>query len=216
MNTKRLAVALVVLGFPACGGGNTPAAPPPVTTPPTTLPNFSGAYSGLMDYNVGGLGVVRVNARTTLTHTGNTISYTPLQVSGTGVNASYPLGNATIVSGTANGGTVYQSSGCGTMNVETVTRFGPPLINLTVELRPQSCGNSRMVGELSSAPGQGGACAPCGSSADCRAGLTCQQFRDSAGNVRNLCGDANPNMTCPASAGGAEAFQADLAARSER
>lgn len=42
------------------------------------------------------------------------------------------------------------------------------------------------------------ACEPCTNVDDCQSGLTCQQFRDSAGNIRNLCGDANPNMTCPA------------------
>ena len=41
------------------------------------------------------------------------------------------------------------------------------------------------------------ACEPCDAVDDCESGLTCQQFRDSSGNIRNLCGDANPNMTCP-------------------
>lgn len=42
------------------------------------------------------------------------------------------------------------------------------------------------------------ACEECSNVEDCDDGLTCQQFRDSSGNIRNLCGDANPNMTCPA------------------
>ena len=41
-------------------------------------------------------------------------------------------------------------------------------------------------------------CEPCTNVDDCESGLTCQQFRDANGNIRNLCGDANPNMTCPA------------------
>lgn len=41
------------------------------------------------------------------------------------------------------------------------------------------------------------ACEACTNVGDCESGLTCQQFRDSGGNIRNLCGDANPNMTCP-------------------
>jgi hypothetical protein len=41
------------------------------------------------------------------------------------------------------------------------------------------------------------ACEACSNVDDCESGLTCQQFRDSNGNIRNLCGDANPNMTCP-------------------
>jgi hypothetical protein len=48
------------------------------------------------------------------------------------------------------------------------------------------CGNNR-----------NSACEPCTNVDDCEAGLTCQQFRDANGNIRNLCGDANPNMTCP-------------------
>jgi len=42
------------------------------------------------------------------------------------------------------------------------------------------------------------ACESCTNVDDCESGLTCQQFRDANGNIRNLCGDANPNMTCPA------------------
>ena len=41
-------------------------------------------------------------------------------------------------------------------------------------------------------------CEACTNVDDCESGLTCQQFRDANGNIRNLCGDANPNMTCPA------------------
>jgi len=40
------------------------------------------------------------------------------------------------------------------------------------------------------------ACEPCTNVDDCESGLTCQQFSDASGNIRNLCGDANPNMTC--------------------
>ena len=43
-----------------------------------------------------------------------------------------------------------------------------------------------------------GACEPCTNVSDCQTGLTCQQFRDTNGNIRNLCGDANTNMQCPA------------------
>lgn len=48
------------------------------------------------------------------------------------------------------------------------------------------CGNNR-----------NSACEPCTNGDDCESGLTCQQFSDSRGAIRNLCGDANPNMTCP-------------------
>jgi len=148
--STRLSAALLSLLLPACGGSsNTPAAPPPVTTPPTTMPNFSGTYVGLMDYNVQGQGVLRVVGRTTLTHSGSTISYTTLVITfTTGQTTSFVLGNATLSGGTATGTTSYQSTGCGLVNVETVTRFGPPTINLTVELRAQTCAPSRLVGEL--------------------------------------------------------------------
>ena len=46
--------------------------------------------------------------------------------------------------------------------------------------------------------GKNSACEACSNVDDCESGLSCQQFRDSSGNIRNLCGDANPNMTCPA------------------
>jgi hypothetical protein len=42
------------------------------------------------------------------------------------------------------------------------------------------------------------ACEPCTNDDECESGLTCQAFRDNAGNIINLCGDANPDMTCPA------------------
>ena len=41
------------------------------------------------------------------------------------------------------------------------------------------------------------ACEPCTNVDDCESGLTCQQFQDQSGNIRNLCGDANPDMRCP-------------------
>lgn len=42
------------------------------------------------------------------------------------------------------------------------------------------------------------ACEPCANDDDCEADLACQLFEDSQGNRRNLCGDDNPNMVCPA------------------
>lgn len=42
------------------------------------------------------------------------------------------------------------------------------------------------------------ACEACANDEDCESGLTCQMFRNADGNILNLCGDANPAMTCPA------------------
>jgi hypothetical protein len=43
------------------------------------------------------------------------------------------------------------------------------------------------------------ACEPCDNVDDCESGLTCQQFENlETGAIRNLCGDANPDMSCPA------------------
>jgi hypothetical protein len=42
------------------------------------------------------------------------------------------------------------------------------------------------------------ACEPCTADEDCQSGLTCQMFRRTDGFILNLCGDANPAMTCPA------------------
>jgi hypothetical protein len=41
-------------------------------------------------------------------------------------------------------------------------------------------------------------CEACADTDDCEAGLTCQLFQDSSGNTRNLCGNTDPNMVCPA------------------
>lgn len=41
-------------------------------------------------------------------------------------------------------------------------------------------------------------CEPCVNDEDCKSGLTCQMFRQRDGSILNLCGDANPLMTCPA------------------
>src|SRR6188768_1931070 len=109
-NLKAVVVLAALLIVPACGGSSSPAAPPPVTTPPTTLPSFSGSYSGPMDYNVGGLGVLRVSASTTVTHSGSTISATNLNmVLPGGSTTSYPLGSATQSGDQFLGGTSYQS-----------------------------------------------------------------------------------------------------------
>ena len=136
----------------ACGDNGNPAAPPPATTPPTTLPpNYSGTYNGIMLYNVGGLGEVNVPGRVTITHSGNSINFSNLVLTTTAGAIQYPLGAATLSGTTANGTHAYQSQGCGTMSVQTVSRFAGNLVNLTVELEPSvaSCGRSRMVGELS-------------------------------------------------------------------
>ena len=42
------------------------------------------------------------------------------------------------------------------------------------------------------------ACESCTNDDDCGSGLTCQMFRHPNGGILNLCGDANPIMTCPA------------------
>jgi len=46
---------------------------------------------------------------------------------------------------------------------------------------------------------KGGACDACDNVDDCESGLTCQIFNLSNGDIRNLCGDANPNMRCQVS-----------------
>jgi hypothetical protein len=43
---------------------------------------------------------------------------------------------------------------------------------------------------------KGKACDTCSNVDDCEAGLSCQQFRDSSGNLTNRCGNTDPNMTC--------------------
>ena len=43
------------------------------------------------------------------------------------------------------------------------------------------------------------ACEACTNVDDCESGLTCQIFTLNNGDIRNLCGDANPNMRCEVS-----------------
>lgn len=154
MRKCLVAVLLVGIGVAvsACGGGSDlPAAPPPVTTPPTTLPSFSGTYSGSMLFNVAGQAEIRVTGRTTVTQNGNSLDFSALSISGGGVpsGTTFQLGNATLSGNTFVGSSAYQSAGCGLVNVAFNGHFAGNLMNLTQVLTPQSCANFRLVGELS-------------------------------------------------------------------
>ena len=61
------------------------------------------------------------------------------------------------------------------------------LVLLLTTLPLMACGDDR-----------NGACEECANDDDCESGLTCQLFRDGSGATFDLCGDANPAMTCPA------------------
>ena len=74
------------------------------------------------------------------------------------------------------------------LEVEVALKRAPWLLAVLLAVLPAGgCGADKAV-----------ACEPCANTEDCEAGLTCQLFEDSQGNRRNLCGDENPNMVCPA------------------
>jgi hypothetical protein len=79
------------------------------------------------------------------------------------------------------------------------TRFAHVFLITLAVLALPGCGGS---GDVNTPPttlaSRGKACDSCATNADCESGLTCQQFRNAAGSIITLCGDANPNMTCPA------------------
>lgn len=139
--------ALIALG--ACGGGGSSAPTPPTPAPtPTPPPNYSGTYSGVVVYNVGGQGELRPMATITVTHTSSTVTFGNLIILSP-VNTQYPMGVASIVGDSFNGAHTYQSSGCGQIRVTTNGRFAGNLINLTAVLIPSgNCGRSEIRGEL--------------------------------------------------------------------
>lgn len=145
---KRMILALSLAVIAGCGGSTT-TPPPQVTTTTTLPPNFSGSYSGLVVFNVAGQAEVRPTARVTVTHTGNTISYSNLVVTLGNTPISFPLGTAGLSGSSFVGANVYQSSGCGISTASSVARFAGNLMNLQVSVTSASCAESRMVGELS-------------------------------------------------------------------
>ena len=63
----------------------------------------------------------------------------------------------------------------------------PLALLLLIALPLAGCGENR-----------NNACEECTVDEDCETGLTCQLFRNGAGETFNLCGDSNPAMSCPA------------------
>jgi hypothetical protein len=146
---KRSILALLSVIFIAGCGGSTTTPPPPVTTTTTLPPNFSGSYSGLVVFNVAGQAEIRPTARVTVTHAGNTITYSNLVVTVGTTPVSFPLGTAGLSGSQFVGANAYQSSGCGVSTANSVARFAGNLMNLQVSVTSAGCAESRMVGELS-------------------------------------------------------------------
>jgi hypothetical protein len=145
----RSAALVLALCLPACKTTESPSEPTPTPAPTPTPVSHSGLFAGPMVANFSG-GDIPVAGVATVVHTGSVIQYTTgLHATAPGVDLTIALGSAALSGDTATGANSYQSSGCGTVTVTTVSRFTGRVMNLTANLQTQTCGASRLVGDLS-------------------------------------------------------------------
>jgi len=99
--------------------------------------------------NVAQQAEVRLTGKTTLTQNGNSIDFTDLALTGSGVSTQYQLGTATLVGNTFTGASSYNSTGCGRVDVTFDGHFAGNLMNLHHVLSPEKCDKFEIRGEMS-------------------------------------------------------------------
>ena len=156
---STLGLAALCATFVACGGSS-PSGPSAAVAAPAATPtpvSYSGSFGGAMTVSGGGGPVLPCTAKTTTTHTGNTLSFGDLTVSGCFNETSFGLGRGTVSGNafTATGG--YNSVGCGAVTTTWTGFFSGDgrLMNLKVILtaadqRTAGCAEAvQFLGELS-------------------------------------------------------------------
>ena len=154
---STIALAVVCATLAACGGsspsGPTTAAPAPTPTPVS----YSGTFSGPMAGTGNGVAAAPCTGRTTVTHTGNSISFGDLTVTGCFDSAAtFGTASGSLSSNTFTANGAYNSAGCGVINSTWTGFFSGDgrLMNLRVVLTagsqaPAGCGVLQFLGEIS-------------------------------------------------------------------
>ena len=156
MKSRTLMVLLPLL-VTGCGGDN--GGPTLVTTPPPTLapaptptptptppPDYTGTYSGTMNFTISGVPAGSFPARLEVTQSGDTLELGTLELPGFG---DFPLKTATMTSPTEFAGSAgYGSVGCGRVKVSTQGSFAGRDMHLLAGLT-SDCIQARLSGDLS-------------------------------------------------------------------
>ena len=156
MKIRASIVALLLLG--ACGGSDsvdgptvipTPLPPAPTPTPvptPTPPPNYTGVYTGTMNFTISGVPAGSFPARLEVSQDGSTLELGTMDLPGFG---SFPLKTATMTSATEFVGSAgYGSVGCGRVKVSTSGNFIDRDMHLLAGLT-SDCVQARLSGDLS-------------------------------------------------------------------
>lgn len=86
-----------------------------------------GTYRGTMTFTGGGVNAVPIQASTTVTHTGTTVSLSDLDVTSP-FSGSFGLGNTTLNGNSFDGTSSYASGGCGVVTSRFVGHFAGNLM----------------------------------------------------------------------------------------
>lgn len=143
---------LVCMNLLACGGSS-PSGPTTAATPvPTPAPvSYSGTYSGPMAGTGNGVAAAPCTGRTVVTHTGTSISFADLAVSGCfSPTVTFGGASATLNGNSFAANSSYNSTGCGAIAVAWTGFFSGDgrLMNLRVVLTPPSSATGDCAGVL--------------------------------------------------------------------